>query len=207
MPISTDALARFALTVLIIELTPGPNMAYLAVLSVVNGHRAGFAATIGIALGLLIVGLAAALGLSTVISNSHLAYEALRWGGVAYLLWLAWEGWTEVETSSARIQDNGADTRFFTRGLITNLLNPKAALFYVAVLPAFVSQADPAFGQTVILSAVYVFIATAIHSMIVAFAGTLRPYVENSDMSRIVRRLLSIALAIVAVWLAGVTKR
>jgi threonine/homoserine/homoserine lactone efflux protein len=207
MVIPSDVLAKFVLTALIVELTPGPNMVYLAVLSVAKGRRAGLAATVGIALGLLIVGLAAALGLSTVISNSHLAYEILRWSGVAYLFWLAWEGWREAETSLARIRDIGADAKFFTRGLITNLLNPKAALFYVAVLPAFVSEADSALGQTVILSTVYVLIATAIHSMVVALAGTLRPSLENSEISRKIRQLLSIALAIVALWLAGATKR
>ena len=88
--ISFETLLAFAATCLVIELAPGPNMAYLAVLSASKGRRAGFAATLGIALGLLIVGLAAALGLTAIIANSRWVYEALRWGGVFYLLWLAW---------------------------------------------------------------------------------------------------------------------
>jgi threonine/homoserine/homoserine lactone efflux protein len=68
-------------------------MAYLAVLGASIGRRAGFAATLGVALGLLIVGLAAALGLAAVIANSRVLYEALRWAGVLYLFWLAWEAW------------------------------------------------------------------------------------------------------------------
>ena len=75
-------------------------MAYLAVLSASKGRRAGFAATLGVALGLLIVGLAAALGLTAIIANSRWVYEALRWGGVFYLLWLAWEGWRRQEKTS-----------------------------------------------------------------------------------------------------------
>jgi threonine/homoserine/homoserine lactone efflux protein len=75
------------------------------------------------------------------------------------------------------------------------------------VLPAFVNDAEAAIGQTVILAIAYVLIATAIHSMIFVLAGTLRPHLDNTDMSRIVRRLLPAALAIVAVWLAGATKR
>jgi len=107
-------------------------MAYLAVLGVSIGRRAGFAATLGVALGLLIVGLAAALGLAVVIANSRLLYEALRWAGVLYLFWLAWEAWRREEDT---LPDTAAagDSKYFLRGLVTNLLNPKAGIFYVAV--------------------------------------------------------------------------
>lgn len=131
MPIALETLGAFALTSLLIECTPGPNMAYLAILSSTSGRRAGFAAVGGIALGLLIVGLAAALGLAAVISSSRLDYEMLRWAGFAYLLWLAWDGWqkVDVETSPVRTASEEGGTTFFVRGLITNLLNPKAAVF------------------------------------------------------------------------------
>ena len=98
--ISFGTLFAFAATCFVIELTPGPNMAYLAVLSTSNGRRAGFAATLGVSLGLLIVGLAAAVGLTAIIVNSRWIYEALRWSGVLYLLWLAWEGWRGEEETS-----------------------------------------------------------------------------------------------------------
>jgi threonine/homoserine/homoserine lactone efflux protein len=198
----------FALTCLVIELTPGPNMAYLAVLSAGNGRRAGFAATLGIALGLLIVGVGAALGLAALISSSRLLYEALRWGGIAYLLWLAWDGWREAtETSPASTDGFSFEASVFTRGLVTNLLNPKAAVFYVAVLPTFVDALQPVLGQTVLLSVVYVFVATAIHTTIVSLAGTARPLLEDPHRSRIVRRGLSLALGAIAVWFAFSTAR
>ena len=201
--ISVETLAAFALTSIVIELTPGPNMAYLAVLSAGHGRRAGLAATLGIALGLLIIGLAAALGLAALISSSRILYEALRWGGVAYLLWLAWDGWRDAtETSAARTKSDGMDTPFFMRGLITNLLNPKAVVFYIAVLPTFVDAASSVLGQTVILSVVYVLIATALHAAIVSLAGAARPFLEDPDRSRIVRRTLSVALAMIAIWFA-----
>ena len=113
------------LTCFVIELTPGPNMAYLAVLSASTGRRAGFAATAGVALGLLIVGLAAALGLAALIASSRPLYEALRWAGVFYLFWLAWEGWRGEDTSPIEANVIPDDSRFFLRGLVTNLLNPK----------------------------------------------------------------------------------
>src|SRR4051794_13170539 len=99
-------------------------MAYLAVLSASRGRKAGLAATLGVALGLLLVGIAAALGLTAIIANSRWLYEALRWGGVLYLLWLAWEGWRgEGETSSGNADLPATDSNFFMRGLITNVLN------------------------------------------------------------------------------------
>ncbi len=206
--IPLETLGAFALTCLVIELTPGPNMAYLAVLSAGHGRRAGIAATLGIALGLLIVGVGAALGLAALISSSRLLYEALRWGGVAYLLWLAWDGWRDAtETSPARTDGNGMDAAVFTRGLITNLLNPKAAVFYVAVLPTFVDPVRPVLWQTVLLSAVYVLIATAIHTTIVSLAGTARPFLEDANRRRIVRRGLSLVLGAIAVWFAFSTAR
>lgn len=87
----------FILTSLVIESTPGPNMAYLAVVSASKGRYAGLAATLGVALGLLIVGIVAALGMATLISHSPLAYQILRLGGVLYMLWLAWDGWQDTE--------------------------------------------------------------------------------------------------------------
>lgn len=198
-----ETLSGFVLTCVVIELTPGPNMAYLAVLSAGSGRRAGYAATLGIALGLLIVGIGAALGLAALISNSRLLYELLRWGGVAYLLWLAWDGWHGATETSPSVTDTAdMDQTVFTRGLSTNLLNPKAALFYVAVLPTFVNAAQPVVAQTVALSVVYVLIATAIHATIVTLAGLARPFLEDPDRLRIVRRGLSLALAAIAIWFA-----
>jgi threonine/homoserine/homoserine lactone efflux protein len=84
-------LLAFALTALIIEITPGPNMTYLAALSLSSGARTGFAAVAGIALGLMTYGLIAAFGLTTIIDDSPFLYGLLRWGGVLFLLWLAWE--------------------------------------------------------------------------------------------------------------------
>src|SRR5690242_7760339 len=90
------SLFAFALAVALIELTPGPNMGYLAVLAASAGRRAGLAATAGVAAGLLGVGVASSLGLAAIVAASNLIYEILRWGGVLYLLWLAWEGWRDA---------------------------------------------------------------------------------------------------------------
>jgi len=203
-----NPLFAFALTALVIEVTPGPNMTYLAALSLSGGMRTGFAAVAGIAIGLLTYGIIAALGLAAVIDNSPLLYGLLRWGGVAYLLWLAWEAWSSERETSPDAADgtDGEPWIAFRRGLITNLLNPKAAVFYVAVLPEFIRPgAGSVMSQTLALSVVYVTIATAIHAGIVALAGSLQSMVAASNSRRMIRRLLALALVIIAVWFALAT--
>jgi len=203
-----NPLLAFALTALIIEITPGPNMTYLAALSLSSGRRVGFAAVAGIAIGLMTYGIVAALGLAAVIDSSPLLYGILRWGGVAYLLWLAWEAWSSERETSPDATDGTDDEPWiaFRRGLITNLLNPKAAVFYVAVLPEFIRPgADTVMSQTLALSAVYVTIATVIHAGIVALAGSMQSVVAASNRRRFVRRLLALALVGIAIWFALTT--
>jgi threonine/homoserine/homoserine lactone efflux protein len=198
-----SALWAFALAAFIIELTPGPNMTYLAIVSVSKGWRAGFATVAGVALGLAVVGIIGAFGVAALIQSSFIYYEALRWTGVVYLLWLAYEGWRGEEADIAP----PGDTRNFMRGLVTNLLNPKAALFYVAVLPNFTDADKPALAQTLILSAVYVAIATVIHGLIVLLGGSLASLLTNPARETLIRRALSVLLALVAVWFAWSTAR
>ncbi len=205
---STSLLA-FALTCFVIEITPGPNMAYLAALSLSQGVRAGLAAVAGIALGLSVYGVAASLGLSAIIDNSAFLYEALRWGGVIYLLWLAWEAWAAEREVAPETVDGGIDPwTAFRRGLITNLLNPKAAVFYVAVLPDFIQIGKGAVAaQTLVLSAIYVGIATAIHLVIVLLASRLQSVIATPEQRRTVRRILAVLLAGIAIWFAFSTSR
>ncbi len=198
-------IASFALASTLIELTPGPNMAYLALISASEGRRAGFATVAGVALGLGIVGIVAALGVAQIIQASVLLYEGLRWAGVLFLLYLAWDGWrqgTDVVSAGDR-----PDGQHFLRGLVTNLLNPKAAVFYIAVLPTFVNPLKPLTAQTMLLTMVYVGIATLIHGLIVLLASRLQPFLTDPRRERIARRTLSALLALVALWFGWSTAR
>ena len=183
-------------------------MVYLAIVAVTEGRGQGYAAVAGVALGLGVVGIAAALGVAAAISAAPVLYQSLRWAGVFYLLWLAIEGWRDAgaaaEADLAPARPTAA--RFFGRGLVTNLLNPKAAVFYIAVLPGFVVATAPVMPQTLWLSATYVLVATLIHAAIVTLSGTLRPLLEDPGHARIVRRVLSFGLALVAVWFAWKTR-
>jgi threonine/homoserine/homoserine lactone efflux protein len=193
-------IAAFALTSLLVELTPGPNMAYLALVAATEGRRPGYAAVAGVAVGLAVVGLLAALGLASLIASSPFAYQTLRWAGAAYLLWLAWEGWRGAEVADAGIAPGSPLLLWFRRGLITNLLNPKAAVFYMAALPAFLTPAS-AVSDAVALSMIYVAVATFVHGMIVTLAGFAQALLTNPRRETLLRRVLSVALAGVAVWM------
>jgi threonine/homoserine/homoserine lactone efflux protein len=188
---------EFLLTSVLIELTPGPNMAYLAALAVSRGRSVAMAAVAGVALGLLLLGLLAALGLQALILASPWLYQAIRYAGFAYLLWLAWETWQPPVTAG---EDNEAFDGF-RKGLITNLLNPKAGVFYLAVLPAFVVPGPTSIAtQSIILAALYVVIATVIHIIVVLFADAAGRALHSESRTMIVRRGLALGLAAVALW-------
>lgn len=204
MFIEASVLLTFVFTSTIIELTPGPNMAYLAILTTAEGKRAGFSAVAGVAVGLLIIGLAASAGLATLISQSNVLYQSLRWAGIAYLLWLACEGWQEDrETSPGKAA--AFQVTYFYRGLITNLLNPKAILFYVAILPSFLDINQDLIKQATALTIIYVCIATAIHTLVVVAAHASRRFFASRN-PLYVRRISSLLLVLVATWFAWKTR-
>jgi threonine/homoserine/homoserine lactone efflux protein len=197
-----ETVLAFTLTSFLIELTPGPNMTYLALVAARDGRRAGYAAVAGVAVGLALLGAAASVGLAAVVASSDLLYAVLRWGGVAYLLFLAWSAWTERPNETEVL----LDTRFFFRGLTTNLLNPKAAMFYVTVLPTFLAPPRDGLAANAVLTTVYVLVATLVHAAIVTLAGILRPYLSDPRLMSIAAKGFAFALAGVALWLAWATR-
>src|SRR5439155_15963889 len=145
------------------------------------------------------------------IQRYPLLYEVLRWIGVGYLLYLAWEGWrTEREISPERVDIAIMAGALFLRGFLSNVFNPKSILFFVSVLPTFVGTGPGAPSlliQMAVFGILYVGIATAVHGTIVILAAQLRPWLVEGPRQQTVRRILSVALALVAIWLAWTTRR
>ena len=195
-------LAGFALASLLIELTPGPNMTYLAVLSARQGRASGYVAVLGVALGLATMGAAAALGLASLIGASPALFAILRWGGVAYILYLAWEAWREADAPPEPIPHS----RYFVQGLVTNLLNPKAALFYVTVMPNFLAAGEENPGSWALLAGIYVGIATLIHLAIVTASGILEPVLTRGVGRVLLSRAFALILVGVAAWMVWATR-
>ena len=191
---------EFVLTAIVAEITPGPNMGYLVALSLARGWRSGMAAVAGVALGLTLLGLAAAFGFALVSERFPAVAWLLRWGGVAYLFWLAWDAWRDPDPEA-----QGDVVLSFRRGLITNLLNPKAAVFYVAVIPLFLPTPAPRHG-VLTLTAVFVVIATTIHSALVLGANAARALLFHPTRERMIRRSAAVGMALVAMWFAWSTR-
>ncbi len=199
------ALFSFALASLLMELTPGPNMAYLAILSAERGRLAGLAGVAGVGIGLLLLGLLAVFGLGAVVLDNEWLYQSLRWAGIGYVLYLAWETWSESGKPLGAIKVTEGAGRFFRRGLISNLLNPKAAIFYVTVMPSFLSTNDT--GEALVFGAVFVAVTSLIHAVVVLLAGNLQPVLTAPDRRRQMGVVFALLLVGIAAWIAFATAR
>jgi threonine/homoserine/homoserine lactone efflux protein len=196
----SGGLLAFILTCIVIELTPGPNMAYLALLSADRGRAAGAWAVLGVALGLVALGLLAVAGFGTIVSTHPLLFEMLRWGGVAYLFYLAYDAWAASRSPAAQGETGGGPGRYFARGLVNNLLNPKAALFYVTVLPGFADPSRSLAIETARLGAIYVAVATLIHAGVVGLAGTAERWLDDPMRRQAAGLGFAGLLSMVAIW-------
>lgn len=200
--IEHSGIVGFILAAILAEITPGPNMSYLAIVALGDGRRAGLAAVAGVASGLMLLGILASLGMAAAIAAVPGLEGALRGMGVAYLLWLAWQGWCGAKDGVEHAARGSSPAQFFLRGLITNLLNPKAFAFYLAVLPAFMPHAASQPRQFLALAGLYVLIATAVHTLIVLGASQLAGRLSAAGSQAAVRRILALLLVLIAAWLA-----
>ncbi len=189
---------EFIVASIIIELTPGPNMTWLAVLGATRGRASALAAVGGICLGLAFAGLVAGLGLTLLFDNYPSLITGLRWVGTLYLFYLAYDAW--VDSDAAQKVEEKSNVAYFAQGLISNVLNPKAYLFYAAILPQFIMISDHPKQQVATLTIIYVVIATIIHASIAVLAGSLSSWLEHSPQAILVRRCLAVAIALAAIW-------
>ncbi|MGL6213323.1 LysE family translocator [Billgrantia desiderata] len=147
-------LLLFALAALVVVLTPGPNMIYLISRSICQGRAADVISLFGVLAGFLVHMLAAAVGLTALFLAIPMAYEILKWAGALYLLFLAWQAVRPGARSPFEARALPADRprKLFLMGFLTNLLNPKIAVFYLAIFPQFVSpEHGSVFLQSLVL--------------------------------------------------------
>ncbi len=192
--------AGFALAVLLIELTPGPNMAWLVTLTLAEGRRAGLGAIAGVALGLAANAAISVLAASLILGQGPALTRGISVLAAAMMAWLAWEAWwTAGETSPAAVP-RGGHQRHTLAGFAINLLNPKSALFFITVMPQFVTNGQPAFVQGVSLASISVSIATTIHLTLVLAAEQARGVLMVEARAKTVRRVLALAMLGVGAW-------
>ena len=191
----------FLFAVAVIELTPGPNMGWLAALTLREGKKPAFGAVAGIATGLSLQLIAAVTGLTALIISVPSVHTGLHWAGVAFMLYLAWEAY--ADTGSAALSAVGRE-RGFRRGLIANVLNPKALAFYVLLINQFVrpDAAMPVWQQSLLLGLIHLTVATLVHAGIVLLAARLGTRLETWRTSLAARLTFAGLLVAIAVWLA-----
>lgn len=131
----------FSGAALLMVLTPGPNMLYLISRTICQGRRAGIISLFGVAAGFLVHMLAAAAGLTALLTAVPVAYEILKWAGATYLVYLAWQAVKPSARSLFEARELPIDPArtLFLMGFMTNALNPKIAAFYLSIFPQFVS--------------------------------------------------------------------
>jgi threonine/homoserine/homoserine lactone efflux protein len=176
---SLDNLLLFLVASVLLVLTPGPNLLYLISRTLCQGRAAGLISLAGTTTGFLVHIFAAALGLSAVFVAIPVAYDVVRWAGAAYLLWLAWDSVRPVPGGAGglfapRKLPDAAPARLFRLGLFTSILNPKVALFYLALFPQFVEPArGSVFTQSLVLGVVQIVIAVIGDTLFVLAAASV----------------------------------
>ncbi len=196
-------LLMFAAACLVMVLTPGPNMIYLISRSICQGRKAGVTSLLGVVAGFFVHMLAAAIGLTAVFLAVPLAYEALKWAGALYLLWMAWQAVRPGARSpfDARELLPDAPSRLVLMGFLTSVLNPKVAMFYLSIFPQFISpEHGSLFIQSILLGLTQISVSFTVNLLIALFASGIAVwFVRNPLWLAVQRYVMGGVLAALAV--------
>ena len=169
-------------------MTPGPDMILVAARSAAQGRLAGLITQLGVTMGSLFHATILALGLSQLFLAVPYAYDMVRYLGAAYLLYLAWQAFTAQESFSTETSSTNRPSMsvIFKQGFISNVLNPKVALFYLALFPQFL---NPDIGsiaiQIMVLAIILQIIDFAVHAVVIWLAGSVNSH--SGGTSRIMK--------------------
>ena len=203
--IDVALLPVFLAAVLLLMITPGPDMVFVTANALGGGRRAGFASLMGVATGAYLHILAAAVGLSALFLASETAYNVIRFAGAAYLFFL---GFKFLTSKGATISVHPARQRplraIFLQGVVTNLLNPKAALFTLSFVPQFVTpEIGPIWSQMLLLGLVIVTVMIVVDLPIVLVAGRFAAWLgRSSGAEAVLGKLIGLLLIGLAIYVA-----
>ena len=169
---------------LALNIAPGPDLLYILTKTIANGRKVGVAASMGVCTGALFHVFAAAVGLSAILVSSALAFTVVKFVGVAYLLYLAWDAFKSAGTSlqvSAEGQPKETPWAAFRQGVLVDILNPKVAIFFMAFLPQFIREdAGSVPLQLVYLGLLVIAVAMVVETAYVLLAAKLTNKVRSS---------------------------
>ncbi len=174
----------FLTAAVLLNLSPGPDMAYILGQTAKNGRKGGFAAMFGIWAGAFVHVIMAAVGLSAILSTSATAFTVVKWVGAAYLVWLGIQALFSQESSLTKSSE-GADIvsahAIFWQGTLVSVLNPKVAIFFLAFLPQFVvSGAGPVGAQLFLHGSIIILVAALIEPPLVLGGSHLARTLKNN---------------------------
>src|SRR3954451_14424927 len=188
-----SALLGFPLVCLGLVLTPGPNMIYLISRSITQGPAAGIVSLGGVAPGFVFYIPCAAFGITALLLAVPFAYDALRFAGSGYLLWLAWQAVKPGGRSPFQVKQLAIDSprKLFAMGFVTNLFNPKIAMLYLALLPQFIDLAGASvLTQSLVLGSIQIVISVSINALIALAAGSIALFLGTRPTWLLVQRWL-----------------
>lgn len=169
----------FLLTSLVVVATPGTGAVYAIAAGLSRGARAGLIAALGCTIGVIPHMVAAITGLAAILNSSAVAFQAIKWLGVAYLLYLAWQ--TVRDKSAIAVNEDAEPAsawRVIRTAVLINVLNPKLTIFFFAFLPQFVpAGAADAAGKMAVLSLVFMALTFAVFALYGVFAASMRTQV------------------------------
>jgi threonine/homoserine/homoserine lactone efflux protein len=176
-------LALFALATIVMVFTPGPNMIYCVSRTLCQGRAAGMVSLAGVQMGLVVHICAAGAGLTALLLAVPLAFDVIKLAGAAYLLWLTWQSVKPGGKSMFETRELPSDTpaTLFRMGLITNLLNPKVAMFYLSIFPQFIQpDRGSIWLQTLQLGAVQICVSASGNTLVIFGASRITQFLARS---------------------------
>jgi threonine/homoserine/homoserine lactone efflux protein len=186
-------LYAFAAVALGMALTPGPNMIYLISRSICQGRKAGLISLAGVALGFVFYMVCAAFGITALLMAVPFAYDALRFGGAIYLLWLAWQALKPGGRSPFQVRELAPDRprKLFLMGFVTNLLNPKIAILYLSLLPQFIDpQHGSVLAQSIVLGGIQIVLSISVNATVAMMAGSIAAFLNGRPAWLVIQRWL-----------------
>jgi threonine/homoserine/homoserine lactone efflux protein len=176
----------------VLAITPGPGVLYVLTRSIKGGRSEGYFSAFGTAIGGLFHVVAAALGLSAILAASALAFDIVRYAGAAYLIYLGVRTLMQKDEGFEISREAGArNQQAFRQGVLTEMLNPKTALFFLAFIPQFINPAMPVVPQFIILGCISVFLNTSVDVIVASLAGPIGIQLQKRAHLRKAQRVFS----------------
>ncbi len=209
--ITSTELLLYCLAALAIMLTPGPNMLYCVSRALCQGRVAGWVSVLGVQAGNVVHIAAATVGLTALLAAMPALYDAIRYAGAAYLLWLAWHAMKPGGRGLFEAQNLPHDSyaKLFRMGLVTNLLNPKQLVFFTSIFSQFLHpERGSVLQQGVQLAAAHIGLSIVVNGLIVTGAAGIAVFFQRSPLwLRTQRYVMAAVLAGLAVRLVLIERK